>query len=784
MIDRGVGTAAPGIVRVARPGGLLVPALITAVLSAIYAITACRTVGPGDSGELTVVLSTWGVAHAPGFPLLSLVGNLVSHVVRVGEPAFVLNLLNAIFASLACGVLGYAVISLTGRPVGGLCAGLVFGASRVFWTHALALEVFSLNTLTASLLLYLLCRCLASPDVRGAARRLIPAAVLVASTTLTHHATLILLVVPVALAFAVALWSQRRSGDWRTWFTGVLPSSALAAIAGLTPLAYIPIAAGHDPPINSGDARDLPRLVTLLARHDFGSGTLMSPAIVVNQVLLNGEAASPLGQRHLIAFVEGLPRDLGWAALILAALGLVWIARNSLPLLVALAAFVAVFVAFFSRVNTPILPVYDRITEAFYILPHLLIGFLAGCGIAQLAGMARAPGAVRGALGVVAAAAAVLPAFVTNWPRVDQHRNTFVEDFGFNLSIGMPRRAVFLNTGEIFGNSFYYQQWCLGRRPDVTMVDQDLLFLPWYADELRRRGQVVVPREGATSSRAWLDQYVGGPPAEARPVLAVKLLDPTYQGSYRLEPHGIWSVARLRSEPTDFAEWEREYAQVAQSWEPRSISREYDNTSWEASEGAFYTYALGQLEGLRDAVGIVSRTPVSFARVPALDQAEAWSGRRRADLLGFRADFLRQCLADSLLGSDPEIARQAAHKAMEAARASLSLDGGNVQGLHAAASLMPMQPELADASEELRLRQRLVDQRPGDFSELIPYFRLAIRLQKTAGAANASTEARAQEVQARLVRLLGICSKLDPDPTLDRARSYWSQPLEEIAELR
>ena len=32
----------------------------------LYVITCCRTVGPGDSGELTVVMSRWGIAHAPG----------------------------------------------------------------------------------------------------------------------------------------------------------------------------------------------------------------------------------------------------------------------------------------------------------------------------------------------------------------------------------------------------------------------------------------------------------------------------------------------------------------------------------------------------------------------------------------------------------------------------------------------------------------------------------------------------------------------------------------------
>src|SRR5512140_1305112 len=89
---------------------------------ALYAATACRTVGPGDSGELTVVMSTWGVAHAPGYPLMSLIGNLVSLFPFPGEPAFVLNLLTSLFGALGAAVLGAAVVETTGSIAAGVIA--------------------------------------------------------------------------------------------------------------------------------------------------------------------------------------------------------------------------------------------------------------------------------------------------------------------------------------------------------------------------------------------------------------------------------------------------------------------------------------------------------------------------------------------------------------------------------------------------------------------------------------------------------------------------------------
>ena len=40
--------------------------IVATAVMVLYAMTACRTVGPGDSGELTAVMVSWGVAHPPG----------------------------------------------------------------------------------------------------------------------------------------------------------------------------------------------------------------------------------------------------------------------------------------------------------------------------------------------------------------------------------------------------------------------------------------------------------------------------------------------------------------------------------------------------------------------------------------------------------------------------------------------------------------------------------------------------------------------------------------------
>ena len=356
-------------------GGRTSRVVLFLVLMTAYAVTACRTVGPGDSGELTAAMCTWGVAHAPGYPVLILLGNLVSHVPHAGEPAFLLNLLDALFAALACVVLSAAVGRLTGRPWAGFAAGLALGTSRIFWEYALVVEVFSLNALMAALLLDLFSRYLRSPGPRGLWA--LPASAAVMASALTHHLTLVLVALPVGVSFAAVSRAELRRGrlSWPE-LRGALGRSLLWGAAALLPLLYIPLAARRDPALDWGDVRDLQSFLHLLLRRDFGSGWLTPPGVLVRQHLDAGEGASPFPLRHLGFFWADLPRSFGWAFPALLPLGFLWAWQRCRLLLLMGGLFLAALVMFFARVNAPVVPLYVGITRPFYILPHVVIALL------------------------------------------------------------------------------------------------------------------------------------------------------------------------------------------------------------------------------------------------------------------------------------------------------------------------------------------------------------------------------------------------------------------------
>ncbi|MDQ2806101.1 MAG: DUF2723 domain-containing protein [Chloroflexota bacterium] len=82
----------------------ILPALLPAAGAVVlYGLTLSPTINFLDSGELTTVAWTAGIAHPPGYPLYTLISSAFIHL-PFGEPAWRMNLLSALFGALAVGL--------------------------------------------------------------------------------------------------------------------------------------------------------------------------------------------------------------------------------------------------------------------------------------------------------------------------------------------------------------------------------------------------------------------------------------------------------------------------------------------------------------------------------------------------------------------------------------------------------------------------------------------------------------------------------------------------------
>src|SRR5438045_9573142 len=91
---------------------LLVGSTVVAFAGILYFLTAARDIVVGDSPELIMAAVTLGVAHAPGYPLFTMLGHLFS-LLPVGSIPFRVNLLSVVCDALTIGVVYFSTFRLT-----------------------------------------------------------------------------------------------------------------------------------------------------------------------------------------------------------------------------------------------------------------------------------------------------------------------------------------------------------------------------------------------------------------------------------------------------------------------------------------------------------------------------------------------------------------------------------------------------------------------------------------------------------------------------------------------
>ena len=185
----------------------------------VYVATLAPNVTLEDSGELITAAAKFGVGHPPGYPLWTMSGFLLTHLLPFGNLAWKMNLLDAILGALSNAILTLLVChsgrwllqrwtepehQAAVRPYvfyAGLLAGLVIGFSDVMWSQAVISAVHgTLNALFINSVLLLFYLWLIEP--RKTHRLLW--AVFVFALGLTNHHTLVQ-IIPAFLFGALLL---------------------------------------------------------------------------------------------------------------------------------------------------------------------------------------------------------------------------------------------------------------------------------------------------------------------------------------------------------------------------------------------------------------------------------------------------------------------------------------------------------------------------------------------------------------------------------------------------
>lgn len=501
----------------------------------VYAFTAAHDIVVGDTAELMAAAQTLGVAHAPGYPLLTMLGYVFSQL-PVGTEGFRVTLVAVVSGAWAVGWVAATGFQITRSLPAAVLAGALFALNPLVWTWSVVFEAFPLANALVATLVFALVRWHHEPS---RTEWLVGAAALT-GLALANHMTVVLL----GPAILLLLWLHRGTLVQRP---GVLVMCGAALMAGLLPYVYVPLAAAADPYINTGDVRSVGALVRLITRADYGSGQLVA------------EAANAGGSSvdRIVALCASFTALEG--VLLMVGAWTMWHSQRRLLTFVGVACAVA-GPAFVAYANLDLAQPYGLfVLERFFLLPHVILAPLAAAALARLASVGRAGAHQRLATAALAILVVGHLAFTVSRHAtvVNQRDNRVARHFAEDILASLEPGTVLLVSADDAAFPLMYLQAVERTRPDVTLVLLPALNGPaWYRPQLQRRDPSLVLPEG--SLKALLDAN------RNRPFAVVgRVADQSLVGSYYGFPKGLVTLIEPIEAARSIADLVVEYDRLA-----------------------------------------------------------------------------------------------------------------------------------------------------------------------------------------------------------------------------
>jgi MFS family permease len=496
----------------------------------LYLVTMNRTIGFIDKGEMAAVSSTLGIAHPTGYPTMMLLGFLFTRLADLFgiREILALNIMAALLTAAGVGVMSLLFDYLlrrvssarpsgqarpaTQRPAAGTkgakrvlkdppatpapisvpvhpssfilhpffapLAALVVAFSSVWWNQGNGIEVYSLHALLMPLAMLLFLRYMEESETESAAftRRGTLFAVAL-GLSFTNHMTTILLA-PAFLYYFFRRFGLNAAAFRRIGY--LIPPFLL----GLLPYAWLPIRASMDPMFNWGDPDSFKRFFDHVSGKQYRVWMFSSSREFWQQTTY---------------FFGSLPLQIAVLGMLVAPFGIAYAWRRNRDLLVwSILLFVAcvIYAGGYSIADI----------ESYYMLAILAIGIWIVWGLRWIADRYGASAALGiGAVMVIAGAA-------LNYGNSDESGNYTVEDYSVNMLRSLPPNSlVFSSEWNFWVSASWYLQAIEKVRPDVLVLDQELLRRSWYIDHIRNNHpefmKIVEPEVNSFLKQAYLFEH-------------------------------------------------------------------------------------------------------------------------------------------------------------------------------------------------------------------------------------------------------------------------------------
>ncbi|MBK8576270.1 MAG: DUF2723 domain-containing protein [Elusimicrobia bacterium] len=424
---------------------------------------------------MTTAAASFGVAHAPGYPLFTMGGGIFAAILP-GTPAQGVNLFNAFCGALAVGAMFFVLALLTEQVLPSIAGALTLGFSYHFWLYSHVPEISALNALFMGLLLWLAIPLVQGKNPPSSIKRLYAMA-LVAGLAFSHHHSIVFLL--PGILFCFLLWWKDRSPKLSPQQWGTM---GLFLLLGLTPYIYVPLRAQAMPYMNAGTVTDLSRFIDHFTRRAYGVTSLTPEYAPFNEAALE----SVLG-----FFGHSLVKSFSWPGVILGLFGfLILLWKSPKIFLVVGSAWVLAGPFFLAWSGMPANTVVLRaILERFLVASFFLFAVGVGIGLARVAEKIKTSGFGRsfpqGGRAMAVGVILLLPfsLLAHHFQALKFSNFNLCEIYGRDLLASLSQNAVVFVHGDNSLFTLWYLQRLTGARPDVKILNSSMS--PAYSDHLR-----------------------------------------------------------------------------------------------------------------------------------------------------------------------------------------------------------------------------------------------------------------------------------------------------------
>jgi hypothetical protein len=442
----------------------------------IYTITLCPTVFWWDSGELIANIAILGIPHRPGFPVYVLLAKLFSFLPFWGF-AFKINFLSCLFASFSLAIFcrTFQEIVQLFFPdmaekrgsvlISGLSFLLVYGFTYSFWIQSVRAEVYSLNILFFSLLLFSCIQYLKDRKIKH-----IYLFFFLFGLGLGNHHLSLLSTAPAFCALFLIFAPES------LLHLKKIPFYVSFLLLGLSVYFYLPIRSLSYPPLAWGEVKTV----------SSSASSIFALDVIKNMNLEFFSGITTKMSQILLLFSD----QLTWLCFVISLVGLFLLFRRNWKIWTFLILLVAGNCAAVIFMTTEFISTNPDL-HGYLVFSIFALAILYGMGVLfTLISAHRLPSFVRYFSLFIFGAISLFPLF-RHFPEADLSDNRIAHDYGLSVISDLDSNSVLFVDNVNLNFILRELQFAEGVRKDVAVIDRGLLSFDWYVKQKRKNQEVL-----------------------------------------------------------------------------------------------------------------------------------------------------------------------------------------------------------------------------------------------------------------------------------------------------